>query len=326
MKKPLICILLLAAAMISAVQLAEFPDARISNKLIDAHLYLPDAEKAYYRGSRFDWSGVITGLQFRGHSYFGQWFPRYSPTLHDAIMGPVEEFTPLGYAEAMPGDTFVKIGIGSMVKPDDKKYTFVTPYKIVNSGKWTVKKKADGVQFMHKLEDENYAYEYLKNVQLAKGKSELILSHVLKNTGNKTIETSVYDHNFFMIDKATVGPDYVVKFPFPLSGMPQHQEDLARIDGNNIRFLRDLTEKEHVFYGDLKGFSNDAKDYDIRVENSKSGAGVRITSDRPIERIVFWTASTTLCPEPYIKIKVEPGETFTWKINYNFYTFPPAAN
>jgi hypothetical protein len=326
MKKHLVLILLLAAAMISAVQLAEFPEARISNRLINAHLYLPHAQKGYYRGARFDWSGVITDLQYNGHSFYGQWFPKYSPTLHDAIMGPVEEFTPLGYTEAAPGDRFVKIGIGSLVKPDDKKYTFTTPYEIVNPGKWNVKKKSDGVEFVHTLRDKDYAYEYKKNVQLVKGKSTLILSHVLKNTGNQTIETSVYDHNFLMIDKATIGPDYVVKFPFPLSGIPQHTEDLAKIDGNNIRFLRKLTEKEHVFYGELKGFSDAAKDYDIRVENSKSGAGVRITSDRPIERMVFWTASTTLCPEPYIKIKVKPGESFTWRINYNFYTFPPASN
>jgi hypothetical protein len=326
MKKHLALILLLAAAMISAVQLAEFPEARISNGLINAHLYLPDAEKGYYRGVRFDWAGVITDLQFKGHSFYGKWFPTYSPTLHDAIMGPVEEFTPLGFTEAAPGDTFVKIGVGTLIRADDKKYSFTTPFEIADVGKWTVKKKADGVEFVHQLSDKTYAYEYKKNVKLVKGKSDLILSHVLKNTGTRTIETSVYDHNFLMIDKETVGPGYIVKFPFPLSGNPQHTEDLAKIDGNSIRFVRELTNKEHVFYGEMKGFGDTAKDYDIRVENQKSGAGVRITSDRPIERLVFWTASTTLCPEPYIKIKVEPGESFTWTINYNFYTLPPASN
>ncbi|MBK9680609.1 MAG: hypothetical protein IPO69_17430 [Saprospiraceae bacterium] len=36
-----------------------------------------------------------TSLEWNGHQYFGQWFETYRPTLHDAIMGPVEAFAPL---------------------------------------------------------------------------------------------------------------------------------------------------------------------------------------------------------------------------------------
>jgi len=38
------------------------PEAWISNGLVRAKLYLPDAGNGYYRGTRFDWSGVIAGL------------------------------------------------------------------------------------------------------------------------------------------------------------------------------------------------------------------------------------------------------------------------
>src|ERR1700748_1918108 len=71
-----------------------FPQAEISNGIIRARFYLPDTAKGYYRGSRFDWSGVMPALEFKGHSYSGQWFEHYEPTLHDAIMGPVESFDP----------------------------------------------------------------------------------------------------------------------------------------------------------------------------------------------------------------------------------------
>src|SRR5215212_1092670 len=69
---------------------AGFPEATITNGLIEARIYLPDAKQGYYRGSRFDWSGVMPELKYEDHSYFGQWFEQYSPTLHDAIMGPVD--------------------------------------------------------------------------------------------------------------------------------------------------------------------------------------------------------------------------------------------
>ena len=69
-----------------------YPTAHISNGLVNAVVYLPDAKTGYYRGSRFDWSGVIGCLTYKGHNYFGVWFPHYDPYLHDAITGPVEEF------------------------------------------------------------------------------------------------------------------------------------------------------------------------------------------------------------------------------------------
>jgi hypothetical protein len=45
----------------------------------------------------------------------------------------------------------------------------------------------------------------------------LVIDHVLANTGNKTIETDVYNHNFFVIDNQPTGPDFVVRFPFELT-------------------------------------------------------------------------------------------------------------
>src|SRR5262245_41916524 len=71
---------------------AEPPQAEITNGIVRARLYLPDPQDGYYRGTRFDWSGQISRLEYKGHNYFGKWFDRYDPKLHDAIMGPVEEF------------------------------------------------------------------------------------------------------------------------------------------------------------------------------------------------------------------------------------------
>ena len=94
------------------------PAVRITNGLVTAVLYLPDAEHGYYRATRFDWSGVIADLQAGGHSYFGRWNPKYDPKLHDAISGPVQEYvTGQGFDAAKPGETFVKIGVGVLRKP-----------------------------------------------------------------------------------------------------------------------------------------------------------------------------------------------------------------
>ena len=69
----------------------------------------------------------------------------------------------------------------------------------------------------------------------------------------------------------------------------------------------------------LEGFDGHVGDYDIRIENRKTGAGVRITSDRPLSELAFWSIHTTLCPEPYTLVHVEPGEEIKWSISYEFY-------
>ena len=299
--------------------LFKIPEAEITNGIIKVKIYLPDAENGYYRGSRFDWSGVIPDLEYKGHSYYGKWFHKYSPTNHDAIMGPVNDFAPLGYETAKVGESFVKIGIGVLVKPEEPRYSIVTPYKIINHGDWKINKKSYQIEFIQKIEDKDYSYEYKKLVNLPKGKSQLVLEHSLKNTGNKTIKTSVYNHNFLMIDEQPVDSNYVIKFPFELSGKMKGADTIAFIDNNQIKYKRQLLKKENAYFTDLYGFGDTARDYEIIVENRASKAGVNISGNRALSRLVFWSASTTVCPEPYININVEPGRTFKWKIVYNYY-------
>lgn len=320
MKKTYLIICILSCLMISATQQEKFPEAEITNGIMRARFYLPDSGKGYYQATRFDWSGIITSLEYKGHNYYGQWFEKYSPTIHDAVMGPVEEFGPVGYSDAKAGGSFIKIGIGSLSKPDESVYNNFKLYQIANPGKWKVKKKSDQIQFIHELNDAEYSYEYTKTVKLTKGKPEMVLTHTLRNTGRRTIETSVYDHNFLVIDKQPTGPGYVIKFPVNVTGKGQGIGDIAQIQGNQMTFLRDLAKSEKIYCGALQGFSNTAKEYDFRVENLKTGAGVRITCDQPILKLVFWASSTTVCPEPYIQIKVEPGKEFNWKIFYEYYT------
>jgi hypothetical protein len=311
---------LLSGLTIAAMPLMKFPQTEISNGLIQAKIYLPDSKEGYYQGTRFDWSGNMPSLKYAGHEYFGQWFINYSPEIHDVIMGPVEEFTSLDFEQTKPGETFLKIGVGVLAKPDDKPYAFARLYPVINPGKWSVITEADQVRFFHELNDKAYSYKYEKCVQLIKGRPELLLTHTLKNTGDRTIETSAYDHNFFVIDNQPVGPGYSITVPFEIKGTGQGIGELAEIKGNQILFLRNVKNGENVFCSPLEGFGTNPKDYEFRIENKTVGAGVRITCDQPILKLNFWCCSTTLCPEPYIKIKVDPGKEFSWKIHYEFYT------
>lgn len=322
MKKIFAMVVSLPFLFLNAVGQDKKPQAEISNELIHISYLLPDKETGYYRSTRFDWSGVMSGMEFKGHSYFGVWNPApYDPILHDAITGLVEEFTPLGYNEAPTDGNFVKIGVGILHKPKEDKYNRFNYYQIEGNGKWKVNKKSDQISFTHLLVNKDYGYEYVKTERLIPGKPILEITHTLKNKGQLTIETSVYCHHFFVIDTTTIGPAYAVIFPFTIKAGEQKPGNIAYVKDNTIYFNRNLVTGETTGISGLTGFSNDAKDYNIRIENQKTGAGVRITASLPISRMVFWTNPKTLCPEPYLNLKVEPGKEISWKLTYEFYTF-----
>ncbi len=320
-----ICHVALSLYLVCALNAADFPQAQITNGLIKAKILLPDNEHGYYRGTRFDWDGVVESLTYQGHSFFGKWFDKYEPTLHDAIMGPVEEFrtgeTALGYDEAKVGGYFVKIGVGLLQKIDNEKYSQFRTYPIVNPGTRVVTPEGDHVTFQHELKSENYSYAYTKTLRLAFRKPELIIEHSLKNTGPKAIETNVYNHDFYMIDNQPAGPSYRVVFTFA----PQAKNDLkdiAEIKGNELLYKRELQPGGESIFTPISGFSDKPTDNDIIVENSTAKAGVREIGNRPLSDINFWSIRSTVCPEGYIHMRIEPGKTFTWKITYLFYTLP----
>ena len=293
------------------------PEAEITNGLIHARIYPPDSITGYNRGSRFDWAGVIPDLRYQGHTFFGKWLDTYNPTGHDAVMGPAEAFDPVGFDEAKPGEKFIKIGIGALVKPDASAYDFMKPYAIANYGKWKVKAQANQILFVQVLNEGNYAYEYQKSLQLKKGEPVMLITHTLKNTGKKNIQTSVYDHNFFVIDEKTTGPGSVVIFPFNLQEDISRVEDYVKIEGNQLRYIKELNNK-YISFPDLT--HGKGTDYELKIENQQTGAGVKITGDHPIAKLAFWSSLKTVCPEPYININIPPGQEFSWTLTYTYYT------
>ena len=105
---------------------------------MQAVVFLPDAQSGYYRGPRFDWSGIVGCASLNGHTFFGEWFNRYDPEGNDAVTGPAEEFrhptSELGYDDAAPGGLFLKIGVGLLRRTDEKPYRFGGAYPIVDGG------------------------------------------------------------------------------------------------------------------------------------------------------------------------------------------------
>ena len=326
-----------ACAAGGALTLAQAPpQVTLSNGPLSMLVYLPDASQGFFRGTRFDWAGVVGRLEYANHVYYDRWFSKMDPNTRDwevtpeiiagpntAITGPVEEFQkPLGYDTAPAGGVFVKIGVGVLRKPSEEgaAYSAFRLYEIADAGVRRLDVKSNALTFTHDVAEpvSGYGYSYTKTIRLTADQPEFKLEHHLKNTGRHRIDTTVYNHNFLVLDGLTTGAGFFVKTPYEIVSPRPPNGALAEIRGRSVVYLADLTERQTVTTS-LAGFGPTAADYDFRVEHTGAGAGVRITSDQPLASASLWSMRTTIAVEPFIAIGLEPGAEFNWTITYTYY-------
>jgi hypothetical protein len=318
------------------------PSVQISNGAITATVYLPDAATGFYRGTRFDWSGVIGRLEHRGHTFYAPWFTKTDPAVRDfvydgtgitagpqsAVTGPAEEFSTngqgLGYAEAAPGGTFIKIGVGVLRKPPDgSAYSMFRSYDMVDPGKWAVAPHPDAVEFTHELADPSSgnSYVYTKALRLIPGRSELVMTHRLVNRGTKPIVSTVYNHNFLVLDGQAPGPDFVITAPFDLKTPRPLDPAGASVQGRQFTYARTLVDRDRVSTP-FQGFGTTAADYRFTIENRKAGAGIEMVGDRPLDSLALWSIRSVLALEPFVAMNITPGGEFTWQYTFRYFTIP----
>ena len=317
--KPLAIIILIALTSACAFADAEYPKIKLDNGKIQVSIYLPDVNHGYYRGTRFDWSGIIDRIDYAGHHFYAPLYIEHDPLGHDHVSGPAEEFAmfnPMGFSEAKAGESFVKIGVGLLAKDTDSEYKFYSDYKIIRAGKWNIEHGSDWVSFEQDFHgDRGWAYRYQKTIRLLPGRPELVIEHRLENSGKKTIDISHYNHNFTLIDDVPYGPDYSIEFPFT-TDQPVPIQDLAWFRGNAIVVDKPLQQESlqiQLFEGEDPGGYNAA-----RVRNHKTGAAVEFAGDARITHMAFWAIDRAACPEPFIQLHLTPGKTKEWSSHYRF--------
>jgi hypothetical protein len=316
--------------------LAAAPKAEIAGGSLRATILLPDPQRGFYRGTRFDWSGVISSLTYRNQEYYGLWFAKVAPKVRDyvfhegeivagpntATLGPAEAFDPEdppGFEAAEPGGAFLKIGVGLLRKPaDGAPYSSYRTYEFIDGGAWTTNVGRDRVDFTHTLPtgDGGWGYVYRKTVRLGPGRAQMRIDHSLTNTGSRPLATTTFNHNFLTFGGEPTGPGLSVETPFVLTPAGEPRGEAAAITGNRIVYGRALADRETMF-ARLTGFGPAAKDNRIRVRNG-AGAGFTVVGDRPLVGFTLWSIRPTVSPEPFISLSAQPGETVAWSHVYTY--------
>lgn len=292
----------------------------LSNGILELVAVTPGAPGTY-RGTRFAWAGQIAGVKWNGHHIFGPWQPGpLAPDVHDNVLGTAGEFgmgiagmpPPLGFEEAVPGEGFLKVGVGVLRRPDDEAYNFAGAYELVEAAEWEVAGDRQRLMMRQRCGFGNYGYDYTQTIELMPGAPAFVTRHRLSNTGARPIRQTHYCHNFLVLDGQPVGPDYEITFPFtPAPAFGADSDALMR--GPRLGFRQPL---RRAVFAMLEGFCGGPADNQFTVRNLRSGLALRVTGDRPVCRYHFFAAPGAVCPEPFVEIHAAQGEEFTWEHRY----------
>ncbi len=327
MKRFLFTLLFISAFLISAaahtqnIKPGSYPHTILTNGEVSCSVFLPDRANGFYRTTRWEWSGMIWKLTYKGHTFFEE---RRSCQPHNPLdnehgMSTAEEFDilkPVRFDEARPGETFMKIGVGLLEKPaDTAPYRFNGKYRMVEPGTWSTDYGETWVEFKHTLHDKyGYGYTYRKRMELLPGEPVLLISNSLENTGTRRIQTEQYNHNFFAIDDTPIGPDYRIDMFFTPT-LSADFSPAAGLDGNALVFFHDV---EKSLFTNIFGFDATTDHNHVIIRNTATGAGVDIRGNYPISKYNFWTDGQTICPELFVLVNIAPGESYSWSRKYTF--------
>lgn len=295
----------------------QYPAATLDNGKVRLLVYLPDGEKGFYRGLRFDRSGLVAEAHYQGHVFFGPFRPTHNPLGHDDIQGTAEEFDidgPADYAQTPVGGWFTKIGVGQLQRTSDRPYGFWENYPLRAGLQWNVKRPKDAIEFTAAAQPlDGRAYELRKRVALTD--NGFVIERELKNTGTRQLTTQHYGHNFIIIDHQTVGPDYTLTVPFELAGpTPLDQRPVVNLAGHELHLNRPLAADESAWCL-LQGYKK-VEDHRLAVMHVPSSTGVQIIGDQPLTKLVLYATPTAFCPEPFVHIELAPGQSHHWSSRY----------
>jgi len=159
-----------------------------------------------------------------------------------------------------------------------------------------------------------YAYTLQKDIVLHKNGFSIVSS--LKNTGNKPIVTTEYNHNFISINQASLSNQYRLTFPFLLD--PNGFDELINLE-RKIHFARNEVHllgqpDEPFFMSNLSG--NQQVEASWTIEHLTHHLAISEHANHKTNQVNLWGWKHVISPELFCNINIKPGEATTWTRRY----------
>ncbi len=273
-----------------------------------------------YRAARFDWTGKITQITFDNKFTFCT-EETLNPELANITgRGLYNEFGisgALGYNDCRPGEKFSKIGVGLIKKDTEEPYDFFKNYKVTPFRSLYKTDKRYVLFISYPTPCNGYAVELTKNISI--NNNSFTIYYDLKNTGEKTVETNEYCHNFLAINRRVINGEYKLNFPFSIEKEKIREivdpDNFLQFNNNSISWKSGL--KNQFFLNSVDTGKKVRATWSL--ENSELGIGIKESGNFIPEKINLWGNTHVVSPEIFIKINLPPGKSMSWVREYEIY-------
>lgn len=352
---------------------------RSKNGDLSVVMYLPKGikpeEPTYYLASRFDHSSMIgsierikrnpiTGEKTK-HLLYGnqQWRVPHDPYWPESGIGLAAEFGVgddgafcnyrcgwyqvnevtngvLGYQDARNGESFLKIGVGELIKgscptcdsTDD--FKFNSPYRFAKTPVWSLetKGKSNWMSLYQEAVLNQYGYQLTKEVQL--NDDELLVKTKLVNIGRVPFATAWYSHHFFTCDNHPVGSGVGVDLDLASTG-GHYEEPGTWFWSTPIANYADITAADDAVSIEMnRGVERNVR---IKAEFTRNddshGSFILHGCETSIRETIpevgteggvsmyaynLYIESGTFSPEPQIYMHLWPGQEISWTQRLEF--------
>lgn len=271
-----------------------------------------------YRSSRFDGSGKIVDVLYKGIS-IGMTEHKDGANLNVAGRGFYNEFgmdSPPGFEETELGGWFHKIGVGLMRK-DSQRYDFMKPYEITPLEFYKELNESSIAISAASPEVNGYAYHLKKIIELLP--SGFRIKYQVRNTGTKRIIQEEYVHNFLAINRSRIGPEYVLEFPFTLDpkGFNEFVNPEQKVHFNDNKLSFSDNTKSEFFISNLNGKSEVSAQWTLI--NREYNIGIKEKASFSSKKVNLWGAGHVISPELFHQFSLEPGKTEEWSRTYSIF-------
>ncbi len=282
----------------------------LQNQLISVHV---DSPEDHYQSSRFDWTGKIIRITYKGRDMTTTEFPDKGP--FNQGMGLYNEFgidQPIGFDEVKEGDWFHKIGVGLLQKAGSV-YDFQIPYNI-RPAQFDTSVNEDQISVICKSKYGGYSYVLEKEICLEE--SGFRINYCLTNSGQKVIQTNEYVHNFMSIHAKPIGSPYLLSLPFKTEPSlfieTVNPENLVDISGNQVSFSGQPSTP--FFFSNISGLQPVEAKWTLYHKELK--IGISETGNFKTNAVNLWGTGHVISPELFFQVDLNPGDTTRWSRAY----------
>jgi hypothetical protein len=284
---------------------------------------LPDAEKGFYRGVRFDHSGIVAFAQLGGRTFIGRLEPgpdrRPGPVYS---LGTCQEYRVLrsgggrhrfyrsGGLDLADGSA-MRIGSRRLTGPRNR-----TPGDLLP---WDVEILPNGVRFQQRFTDPaGWGYHLTKTVAILPDQPGFVISHAFENIGTRPIHRFVYSHNWLCIDGQPPDSRTVLTL-----GRDARRDAESRpqavIEGKDVRFTDVLAGTDPPpFHITLPG-SWTVRQNVFRLGRTDTGPACEVRGNWAPAFADVYADASAVCPEPHFELSAQPGQTVHWATTYRFF-------